>query len=82
MKTWIYKGSKREQAYLYLPAPDAFEPVPEPLLDAMGTLELVMEIDLDAHRKLAREDPIRVARNLREQGFHLQMPPVAPKFRP
>jgi uncharacterized protein YcgL (UPF0745 family) len=33
-----------------------------------------MELELTAERKLAREDPQKVMTNMRDQGFHLQMP--------
>ena len=36
---------------------------------------LVIELELSPDRKLAREDVGKVMANLRDQGFHLQMPP-------
>jgi uncharacterized protein YcgL (UPF0745 family) len=48
--------------------------VPEALLSYFGTPEHVLDLDLTADRKLAREDPVEVLQNLREKGFHLQMP--------
>ena len=74
--TLVYKGSRRAETYLYVPAADALARVPDTLLELMGELELVMEIELHPKRRLAREDIATVLRNLRERGYHLQMPPV------
>ena len=40
-----------------------------------GEPVLVIELELSPQRALAREDVTQVMHNLREQGFHLQMPP-------
>jgi len=62
--------------YLYMPEQDDFEQIPEALLKRFGTPVFVMQLELTAERKLARENTTQVMRNLSEQGFHLQMPPV------
>ena len=72
---WIYKGDKREETYLYVEREGDFEKVPAPLLSAMGSLKLVMAIELDAHRTLARADVKKVIEDLHQCGFYLQMPP-------
>ncbi len=72
---WIYKSPRQSEMYLYLASEDGFDTVPSELLALFGTPKLVIEISLHAGRKLAREDPRRVMGNLREHGFHLQMPP-------
>jgi len=61
--------------YLYLAQEDHFENIPKPLLDRFGQAVRVMELELHPGRDLAREDITKVMANLREQGFHLQMPP-------
>jgi len=61
--------------YLYLAEEDNFETIPKPLLDRFGQATLVMELELHPGRDLAREDVTEVMANLREQGFHLQIPP-------
>ena len=76
MSVWIYKGHRRAEAYLYLPAPDAFEHVPAELLAAFGRLELVLTLELHPRRRLARENVVEVMRNLSTRGFHVQLPPV------
>jgi uncharacterized protein YcgL (UPF0745 family) len=75
MKCWIYKGSRRQETYLYVPAEGDVSRVPEALLDTLGALELVMSLTLTAGRRLARADPRMVMTQLRERGFYLQMPP-------
>jgi len=78
MKTYIYKSQKKDEMYLYIPTQDDFSSVPETLLSRMGPTPIfVMELTLDASRKLAREDVRKVIHNLETQGFHLQMPPSA-----
>ncbi|RMG34751.1 MAG: YcgL domain-containing protein [Gammaproteobacteria bacterium] len=61
--------------YLYLATEGDFDSVPDDLLSAFGPPHLVMQLTLSSQRPLAREDVFTVMRNLREQGFHLQMPP-------
>jgi len=36
----------------------------------------VLDVELTAERKLAREDPEEVRANLAARGFHLQFPPA------
>lgn len=72
---WIYKGNVKDETYLYLAEEDAFDTVPQRLLQAMGELQRVMELDLHPGRTLAREDVNQVIENLRGQGYHLQLPP-------
>ena len=72
---WIYRSSRKNEMYLYLAQENDFENIPKPLLDRFGQATLVMEIELHPGRDLARENITEVMTNLREQGFHLQMPP-------
>ncbi len=61
--------------YLYLAKADNFEEIPQALLSLFGEPFLVMQLELSLDRPLAREDVSKVIGNLKEQGFHLQMPP-------
>lgn len=72
---WIYKSPRKDEMYLYLAAEEDFEPVPDDLLKAFGRPQFVMQLTLSLERSLAREDVGTVMTNLREQGFHLQLPP-------
>ncbi len=70
----VYKSPKKQNLYLYVAKQDGLSRVPEVLLSYFGPPEHVLDLDLSADRKLARENPVEVLKNLREQGFHLQMP--------
>ena len=76
MRCFVYRSSRREQNYVYLGERDAFERLPDALRSALGTLQFVIEIELAAERRLAREDPAVVRANLAAQGFHIQFPPA------
>lgn len=76
MKCYVYRGGRRPDTYLYLPAPDAFSAVPETLMQLFGKLELALEFELSPERRMAQADAAQVIASLREQGFYLQMPPA------
>lgn len=71
----IYKSAKKAETYLYIEERGDFSRVPEALLSAFGEPQFVMLLQLHDDRTLAREPIEQVRVNLREQGFHLQMPP-------
>ncbi len=72
---WVYRSPRIREMYLYLVQEGAFDRVPEALLARFGDPHLVIELELDPGRRLAREDVTRVIRNLRNLGYHLQLPP-------
>lgn len=72
---WVYRSPRKQEMYLYLATEDGFDAVPGALMERFGTPVLVIELELDAERRLAREDVGTVMANLRAQGYHLQMPP-------
>jgi len=78
MKCIIYRCSKKQEMYLYVPYLDDEEAVknqlPEELLKLTGRIEKVMELDL-TERTLARVDRDVVIDALSKKGFYLQMPP-------
>lgn len=75
MNCVIYKGSKKADTFLYVCKEDDFSAVPDPLLALFGELELVMRLELDPQRSLARADAAQVREALATQGFYVQMPP-------
>ena len=79
IKVWIYKSSRRAETYLYLPRQDDFADVPPALLQAMGRLQFVMELELHEKRPLARASVEEVMRRVSEQGYYLQLPPAEPE---
>ncbi len=75
MLCFIYKSHKKTDAYLYVVQKDEFSQVPEALMNMLGNLELVMELELDEQRTLAQADAAQVRQQLQQQGFYLQLPP-------
>ena len=75
MQCFIYKSLKKDYLYLYIANKDDFSKVPDVLLNSLGKIEFVMDIELFPERKLAREDAGKVIERLREQGFFVQLPP-------
>ena len=76
MQCFVYRGSRKEGAYLFLCQEDKFDEVPEQLLKSMGKLSLALSFELHAERKLAQADPVSVKANLEKQGYHLQLAPT------
>ena len=74
MDCLVYKSPRKQNLYLYVARRDGLSRVPEALLSYFGTPEHILDLELTADRKLAREDAIEVLKNLEEKGFHLQMP--------
>ena len=74
MQCAIYKSPKKQDTYLYIATKDDFSALPDPLLAMFGTPAHVMDLDLHPQRRLAQEDTAEVLHNLRERGWHLQMP--------
>lgn len=75
MKCTVVRSSLKDFTYIYLLAGNDYEDLPVSLRKVFGEPEFVMNLELSPERKLAYEDVNRVMRNLKEQGFHLQMPP-------
>lgn len=76
MHAYVYKSLKKADTYLYLAKRDDFAGLPEPLRTQLGRLQFVLEVQLTAERRLARENPEVVRANLASRGFHLQFPPT------
>ena len=76
MKVAVYKTPGQKDLFLYVAEEDGLSRVPETLLQKFKTPEMALMFDLDGERTLAREDPNKVLQNIREEGFHLQLPPA------
>jgi len=72
----VYKSVDKKNYYLYVPANQGLEHVPEALRKQFGEMEIALSFELTEERKLAKEDPAVVLANLKEQGYHLQLPPA------
>ena len=77
MHAYVYKSQRKADTFVYLAERDGFSRLPEPLRTQLGALAFVLEVTLTPDRKLARENPEDVRRNLAARGFHLQFPPSA-----
>ena len=64
--------------YIYLAEEDDFSNVPKEIFNSLGIITFAMELELDASKKLAREDPVLIIKNLEEHSFHLQLPSETP----
>ncbi|MFV2004998.1 MAG: YcgL domain-containing protein, partial [Gammaproteobacteria bacterium] len=60
--------------YIYLAEEDNFENVPREIYNTLGIVEFSMELEVSPGTRLAREDIATVLNNLKEHGFHLQLP--------
>jgi len=74
MKCAVYRSNKKDMTYLYLPEEDDMERVPEALLKMIAPVERVLEFELTPDRSLALENAADVLKQLKEQGWFLQMP--------
>lgn len=74
MKCFIYSSSNKPDLYIYLAEEDNFEKVPKPMYDSLGNISFSMELELSEETSLAREDVSIVLGNLKEHGFHIQLP--------
>lgn len=71
----VWRSSRKEGMYLYLPKGAAFTDLDETLQRHFGTPEHAMDLLLHPERSLARADIGQVMESLRDKGFYLQMPP-------
>ena len=74
MQCFIYRCSLKPDMYIYLAEEDVFDNVPKEIFNSLGIVEFAMELEVKADTKLAREDTGTVMSNLKEHGFHLQLP--------
>jgi uncharacterized protein YcgL (UPF0745 family) len=77
MRCYVYRSEKRADTYVYLRDEGAFELLPDPLRASLSPLVAALSFELTEGRALAREDAAVVRANLRERGFHVQLPPPA-----
>lgn len=80
MRCFVYKSLRKADTYVYLGQRDDFARLPDVLRQRVGELGFVLELELSPQRRLAREDPEVVRRNLAERGFHIQYPPPEPSL--
>ncbi len=74
MVCFIYRCSLKPDMYIYLAEEDVFDNVPKEIFHSLGIVEFSMELEIKPETKLAREDTETVVSNLKQHGFHLQLP--------
>ncbi len=74
MLCYIYRCSLKPDMYIYLAEEDVFDNVPRQIFNSLGIVEFSMELEITPDTKLAREDTATVLSNLKEHGFHIQLP--------
>ncbi len=74
MVCFIYRCSLKPDMYIYLAEEDVFDNVPKEIFNSLGIVEFSMELEIKPETKLAREDTETVVSNLKQHGFHLQLP--------
>lgn len=75
MRCYVYRSEKRANTYVYLREEGAFEVLPDTLRAGLLPLVPALDFELGEGRRLAQEDADVVRANLRERGFHVQLPP-------
>lgn len=78
MQCYIYRCSRKPDMYIYLAEEDDFSKVPKEIFNSLGIITFAMKLELNKDKKLAKEDPVQVMKNLEENGFHLQLPDNTP----
>ena len=74
MNCIIYKATKKENTNLFVGNENDLSRVPTPLLDLLGMLEIVIELEISASTKLAQASTNKVISELKQSGFYLQLP--------
>lgn len=87
MHAYVYKSQLKPDTYVYVPRRDDFSALPAPLLTSLGALTFVLDVALDAQRRLAQADPDKVRSDMvrsdmSERGFYLQVPPSVASLMP
>lgn len=74
----VYRSSKKQETYLFLPVGGVYQDLPEDLRAMFGDPALVMKLDIDADTRLAQAEAPRVIEALETEGYFLQLPPDTP----
>jgi uncharacterized protein YcgL (UPF0745 family) len=78
MNCGVYRSENMPETFLYISKDVSFTDLPEDLQHVFGEPSFVMSLELDASRKLARVDVLKVILELRKNGYFLQLPPKTP----
>lgn len=73
---YVYKSLLKQETFLFVLHENDFSRVPEPLREALGKLDKLIELELTPERQMARGKASHIINDLLEKGFHLQLPPT------
>ena len=76
MQCYVYASQRKPGAYVWLHQHDTFDALPAPLLEKLGELRFVLEVDLTTERQLPHENAAAILASLGNQGWYLQLPPA------
>ena len=74
----VYRSSKKQETYLFLPVGGVFDDLPDELRAMFGEPVPVMKLDLEPDTRLAHAEAPRVIAALATEGYFLQLPPDTP----
>lgn len=74
MECNIYKGSRQQDHYLFMPVEKPVTDIPGDILKMFGDIELVMQLDISQSTRLAQSSPSEVIGIINEKGFYIQIP--------
>lgn len=72
---YVYRSHKKQWTYLFLPKKDDFSALTDDLKKLLGELDFSFEFKLDQQKKLAQSNSKTVMKQIKENGFYLQLPP-------
>ena len=78
MHCYIYRSRKKTELYLFLAEENNFDEVPKTIMDSFGEPEKSMELEVTESMKFVRTDAKTLLNNLKQHGFHIQLPPADP----
>jgi len=75
MECNIYKGSRQQDHYLFVPTEKPVTDIPGDILKMFGDIEFVMQLNICQSTRLAQSSPSEVIGIINKKGFYIQMPP-------
>ena len=71
----IFKSSREQGLYVFVPKAQGEDNIPEELRQRMGECLRIMTLIITPDKKLARADAVAVINSILEKGYYLQLPP-------
>lgn len=76
MNCTVYKCARQSDTYLFVASGTEPSSLPDALRELLGALDVVIEIELNAQRRLARASAPDVIASIEARGYYLQLPPT------